>query len=122
PERDGCWEWTGDRNEDGDGVFMVSKEIGLILAHRFSFMLEKGFIPEEVLLDQLCRNRACVRPSHLVEVTAQLNTTSEQSSAPQGDEQDDWHGRGDADEEEGERVHLRDDPPEEVLREWPTRW
>lgn len=58
-----CWEWAGHRNVDGYG-----KSKGR-LAHRVAYELEVGPIPDGLTLDHLCRNRACVRPSHLEPVS-----------------------------------------------------
>lgn len=67
----GCWQWTGALTRDGYGVMTVDRRP--YRAHRFSYEAYVGTIPGGLELDHLCRNRACVRPSHLEPVTAQLN-------------------------------------------------
>ena len=64
---DSCWIWTAGTNTDGYGRFRG--ESGMCLAHRFSYELHKGPIPEGLELDHLCRNRSCVNPDHLEAVT-----------------------------------------------------
>ena len=68
----GCWEWTGAKFRDGYGLFYVASH-GNIGAHRFSYRLAYGDIPEGLQLDHLCRVRHCVRPDHLEPVTVQEN-------------------------------------------------
>jgi len=68
---DGCWEWTGKVADNGYGHF-IFKEHGkakTVLAHRFSYELFAGPIPEGFFLDHLCLKKHCVRPSHLEPVT-----------------------------------------------------
>lgn len=60
---DGCWDWHGATNDSGYGIVRKQR------AHRVLYELLIGPIPEGLVLDHLCRNRACVRPAHLEPVT-----------------------------------------------------
>lgn len=65
-----CWEWCGCTSR-GYGQFYMGKKIHA--AHRVSYELSVGPIPNGLTLDHLCRNRRCVNPSHLEPVTLKEN-------------------------------------------------
>ena len=68
---EGCWLWTGWINDNGYGeIISFGKKIR---AHRAMYQLVVGLIPEELVLDHLCRVRHCVNPEHLEAVTHQQN-------------------------------------------------
>jgi len=66
-----CWEWIGCLNESGYGILNINRR--LVRAHRYSYEIHVGAIPEGLTLDHLCRNPACVRPDHLEPVTLKEN-------------------------------------------------
>jgi hypothetical protein len=66
----GCCVWRANLYHDGYGRFYYLREVR---AHRFAWELVHGPIPSRLQVDHLCRNRACVRPSHLRLVTAREN-------------------------------------------------
>ena len=70
-DKQGCWVWNGSRESSGYGV--ISVEGRQRPAHRVSYELIIGPIPDGLQLDHLCRNRACINPLHLEPVTLKEN-------------------------------------------------
>jgi hypothetical protein len=67
PNEQGCMLWLAYADPDGYGRFRSEGEARR--AHRISYALAYGPIPEGLVLDHLCRNRRCVAPDHLEVVT-----------------------------------------------------
>lgn len=69
---DGCWEWRGAFRGPGE-YGRIRHEGRQLQAHRVSYEINVGPIPEGLTLDHLCGNRPCVNPAHLEPVTAGEN-------------------------------------------------
>jgi len=72
PSLGACWIWTGYLNEDGYGN-MGDGNRGMTSTHRLSYLLHVGEIPDNLVIDHLCRNRACCNPAHMEAVTQEEN-------------------------------------------------
>jgi HNH endonuclease len=64
---EGCWIWQGALQRNGYGRTRMNGRI--VMAHRAFYEMHRGPIPEGLVIDHLCRNRACVNPDHLEPVT-----------------------------------------------------
>src|SRR3990167_1427993 len=71
----GCWKWTGGKSNTGYALFWTEADgrMKTVLAHRWLYEQLIGKVPDGLTLDHLCRNLACVNPSHLEPVTLKEN-------------------------------------------------
>lgn len=58
-----CWVWTGSLNERGYGRFLALND-ERVYAHRFSYELANGEIPDGLRVCHRCDLPACVNPAH----------------------------------------------------------
>lgn len=66
-----CWLWVGAKNDSGYGQIRINSKC--YYAHRLSFEMAGGVIPEKWVIDHLCREPSCIRPSHLEAVDERTN-------------------------------------------------
>jgi len=66
-----CLVWQGNFYPNGYGNFKQNKVSHL--AHRHAYSLAVGDIPDGMLIDHTCHNKACVKPSHLRLATVKQN-------------------------------------------------
>lgn len=71
----GCIEWTGARASNGYGRIGFGGDSSTAVVHRLTYVWATGEdIPAHLPdIDHLCRNRACINPTHLEPVTRREN-------------------------------------------------
>lgn len=73
----GCWDWIGKRHYTGYGLITmrIADRLSPVnrKAHRVAYEVLKGPITAGMEIDHICRNRCCINPDHLREVTSAEN-------------------------------------------------
>ena len=82
----GCWLWAEHVNDKGYG--MITYQGRYWMAHRLSYTLFKGPIPEGKVLMHTCDTPACINPAHLIPGTdlenARDRDTKQRRQVPTG--------------------------------------
>lgn len=77
---EGCWNWTGAHGEQGHGQIFTHGRSGTTPAHRVSYEMHVGPIPEGLVVDHMCHNPPCVNPAHLRLATVKQNIENRQGA------------------------------------------
>lgn len=79
-----CWLWTAYALRAGYGVFCTGKHGQADMAHRVSWRLHFGPIPDKMFVCHSCDTPSCVRPDHLFLGTHEQNMADMRSKNRQG--------------------------------------
>ncbi len=66
-----CWVWTDHIGENGYGQLRNGRTF--ISAHRYSYQLLRGVVPDGLVINHVCKNKTCVNPDHLEAVPQFIN-------------------------------------------------
>lgn len=79
-KQDGCWSWTGSKSTAGYGrIWLGSGAKAPGHAHRVSYELHNGPIPDGGVIMHTCDNPECCNPAHLVLGTHAANSADKVS-------------------------------------------
>lgn len=65
PHLGSCWIWTASLKQSGYGQFQITRRGNIESAHRVSWTIHYGPIPDGLSVLHRCDNPPCVRPDHL---------------------------------------------------------
>lgn len=81
-----CWEWIGSKDGKGYGTISSGYKKSPVKAHRISWEIHFGEIPEGLFVLHACDNPGCVNPNHLMVGSQQANAIDMSKKGRMSDE------------------------------------
>lgn len=78
---DDCWHWIG-TVQYGYGIIREEKHGPSLKAHRVSLVIHGIKLINGLVVDHICRNKLCVNPKHLRQVTHRINSIENSIGPP----------------------------------------
>jgi hypothetical protein len=76
-----CWKWRGPLDKNGYGsTHLFQKEFKTNRAARVAWRLHNQRDPASLVIDHICRTRACINPTHLRAVSNETNVMENSDS------------------------------------------
>lgn len=113
---EGCWEWQGTRNGAGYGLFWALGRQWR--AHRVSWELGNGPIPDGINVCHRCDHPPCVRPDHLFLGNQQANIQDAVAKGRKKTGTDHWWSSVDQSGRKNRRAKLAEADVLEIRRRY----
>lgn len=112
----GCWIWEGSIGSMGYGKLGRKKKH--LLAHRFSYEVYIGPIPNGIQVCHTCDNRRCVNPDHFFLGSA-LDNARDRVSKGRCYHKHERHWNAKITKEQAEAIRNDSRPSEEIAKDYP---
>lgn len=114
-EKNNCWEWLKSTNKKGYGYFQINA-LPAFPAHRVSYELYKGEIPEGMCVCHSCDNPKCVNPDHLWLGTIKENNLDRDKKGRNAQPRGEKHGMCKISEDTAKLIKLKIQNEESLIR------